>query len=148
MRPQADPPSLLPSLDKNLAPRKECCARAFHARCNHQLMVNAQCSKMRLSEGRAELVRAMPSVSILGEANELKPNLPSINNIKSLLLGFAVQTTTIKRVIHPISRSRRNLISRDRLNSRHRTHTVHGKESLFDIDRRRTIRLQTYSVEV
>ena len=32
-------------------------------------MVNPQCSKMRLSEGRAELVQAMPSVSILGEAN-------------------------------------------------------------------------------
>ena len=30
---------------------------------------NVQCSKMRLSECRAELVRAMPSVSILGAAN-------------------------------------------------------------------------------
>ena len=29
----------------------------------------SQWSKMRLSEGRVELVRAMPSVSILGEAN-------------------------------------------------------------------------------
>jgi hypothetical protein len=32
-------------------------------------MVNAQCSKMRLSESRAKLAWAMPSVSILGEAN-------------------------------------------------------------------------------
>jgi len=32
-------------------------------------MFNVQCSKMRLSECRAELVRAMPSVSILGAAN-------------------------------------------------------------------------------
>jgi len=32
-------------------------------------MVNVQWSKMRLSESRAELVRAMQSVSILGEAN-------------------------------------------------------------------------------
>jgi len=32
-------------------------------------MVNPQWSKMRLSERRAELVRAMPSVSILGAAN-------------------------------------------------------------------------------
>ena len=52
LRPQADPPSLLPSLDKKLT-----------------------------------------------------PNNLSINNIKSLLLGFAVQTTTIERVIHPITRS-------------------------------------------
>ena len=33
----------------------------------------SQWSKMRLSEGRAELVRAMPSVSILGEANDQCP---------------------------------------------------------------------------
>ena len=32
-------------------------------------MVNPQWSKMRFSERRAELVRAMPSVSILGAAN-------------------------------------------------------------------------------
>jgi hypothetical protein len=29
----------------------------------------SQCSKMRLSESRAKLAWAMPSVSILGEAN-------------------------------------------------------------------------------
>jgi len=32
-------------------------------------IINGQCSKMRLSERRAELVRAMPSVSILDEVN-------------------------------------------------------------------------------
>ena len=37
----------------------------------------SQCSKMRFSECRAELVHPMPSVSILGEANVQKCDLAS-----------------------------------------------------------------------